>query len=385
MGALWRVMVREWRRIVTYKVYWLCMIGMPLLGVFFFGTMLYAGLPERIPTAVVDMDNSESSRRFVAKLQAQQSIDIVLQPHSFREARDAMQRGIIYGFLVIPSRFESLALDGKQPTITFYTNDAYLIPGSLLYESYVTQSMLLSASVVEEVLLSLGITERRIETLLQPLSIDLYALGNPWLNYSVYLSNSFIPTILQLMTMLVFIYALTGELKQGSVRSWLLAARGSFAMALVGKWVVYTTLFVLVGVSLQLFLYGYMQFPLHCSMWRMVAAMALMVLAAQSIVIVILSVVPNLSIAYSAVSVVGVVSFSLGGFSFPVSNMYVPFQFLTNLLPVRHYFLIYANSALNGYPLYYCRSEFVALLLMIGVALISIPRLHRVILNYAKR
>jgi ABC-2 type transport system permease protein len=109
------------------------------------------------------------------------------------------------------------------------------------------------------------------------------------------------------------------------------------------------------------------------------------VLAAQSIVIVILSVVPNLSIAYSAVSVVGVVSFSLGGFSFPVPNMYVPFQFLTNLLPVRHYFLIYANSALNGYPLYYCRSEFVALLLMIGVALISIPRLHRVILNYAKR
>ena len=115
MAALWRVMVREWRRIVTYKVYWLCMIGMPLLGVFFFGTMLYNGLPERIPTAVVDMDNSESSRRFVAKLQAQQSIDIVLQPHSFREARDAMQRGIIYGFLVIPSRFESLALDGTQP------------------------------------------------------------------------------------------------------------------------------------------------------------------------------------------------------------------------------------------------------------------------------
>ena len=381
-SALWCVMVREWRMIIAKPLYPLCMIGMPLLGILFFATMLNEGLPEHIPTAIVDLDNSSFSREFVRRLQSQQAIDIVLQCQSYSEARAAMQRNEVYGFLLIPSRFEALLSDAKQPTISFYTNDAYLIPGSLLYECYTTQSMLVSAGVIQDVLLSLGFPEQRIMSILQPLTIELHALGNPWLNYSVYLSNSFLPTILQLMVMLVTMYTIACEIKQRRIHSWLLAARGSLLTATMGKLLVYTLVFVVEGLLLQAVLYGFMQFPHHAPAWRMALAMVLMIVAAQSVVLIIISLISILPVAYSAVSVIGVVSFSLGGFSFPVPDMYAPFKVLTNLLPVRHYFLIYVNNALNGYPLYYCRGEYIALLMFVLVAMLLLPRFFRVMRHY---
>ena len=79
MSTLWRIMVREWRRIVAQPLCWGCMIGAPLFGILFFVTLLNEGLPEHIPTAVVDLDNSALSRSFVRQLQAQQAINIALQ------------------------------------------------------------------------------------------------------------------------------------------------------------------------------------------------------------------------------------------------------------------------------------------------------------------
>ena len=379
ISALLRVMAREFRCIVCHWLYPLCMIGMPLFGMLFYATMLQEGLPERIPTAVVDCDNSSLSRSFIRDLQAQQSLEIVQQYTSYVEARNAMQRNEIYGFLLIPSLFEALVMDGKQPAISFYTNDAYLIPGSLLYECYSTQSTLASADIVEGVLNSLGVSQQRILSLLQPLAVDLQALGNSRINYSIYLTNSFIPTLLQLMILLVTIYAFTSEIKHESVRAWVFAARGSLPVAVVGKILVYAIIFCVEGLLLQSLLYGYMHFPLQSPWWQMSLAMILMVAASMSIVVIVLSLVPSVSVSYSIVSVIGVVSFSLGGFSYPVSDMYLPFKILTNLLPARHYFLIYVNNALNGYPLYYCRWQYVALLIFVIAALFSLPRLCGVI------
>ncbi|MBE6307072.1 MAG: ABC transporter permease [Bacteroidales bacterium] len=383
--SLWRVMVREWRRILSQPIMLLCIGGVPLFAIIFFGTMLYNGLPEKIPVAIVDMDNSHTSHMFISRLNALQSVDVVMTVDNFSEGRKAMQRNEVLGMLLIPEDFEQRTFDAKQPIISFYTNDAFLIPGSLLYKSFTTMSVLASAEVVQDVMLSVGLTEHRIMSLLQPITIDSCALGNPWLNYSVYLCNSFIPTILQLMVLLVTTYAIAGELKKGSVRSWLLASRGSRSVALIGKLAVYAMLFVVVGLLLQSIMYGYMRFPFHTTPYSMIVAMVLLVMASQAVVVITIALSPTLPVAYSTVSVVGVVTFSLGGFSFPVADMYVPFRLLTNLLPMRHYFLIYVNNALNGYPVYYCRYSYVALMVFVVVAIILLPRLCSVMASYEKR
>ena len=63
------------------------------------------------------------------------------------------------GFIVIPSRFEELTMAARQPEISFYTNNAYFIPGSLLYKSFKTLSVLASGEAVGHVLTAAGIPE----------------------------------------------------------------------------------------------------------------------------------------------------------------------------------------------------------------------------------
>lgn len=94
--------------------------------------------------------------------------------NSFTEARELMQAGDIFGFLIIPEDFEAKAIAGRQPEISFYTNDAYYIPASLLYKSFKTMSVLASGAVVRQVLLSAGAEESQIMAKLQPDS-DGYA------------------------------------------------------------------------------------------------------------------------------------------------------------------------------------------------------------------
>ena len=74
------------------------------------------GLPEEIPTAVVDLDHSAASRNFIRQLDAMSLTTMYTeQPNSFTEARKSLQKGEIYGFLVIPESFEAKAMAGRRP------------------------------------------------------------------------------------------------------------------------------------------------------------------------------------------------------------------------------------------------------------------------------
>ncbi len=57
--------------------------------------------------------------------------------------------------------------------------------------------------------------------------------------------------------------------------------------------------------------------------------------------------------------------------------MYGPVAIFSYILPVRYYFLIYVNEALNGVALYYSRYYFAALLVFPLVASTMLWRLKR--------
>ena len=85
---------------------------------------------------------------------------------------------------------------------------------------------------------------------------------------------------------------------------------------------------------------------------------------------------------WSTASLWGVISFSISGMSFPVMAMNPVLQGLAYLFPLRHYFLIYVNLALNGYPLIYAWHSVVALMLFMLLPFFILKRLRTVLLHY---
>jgi len=261
----------------------------------FFLTLLQEGQPERLPVAIVDLDNSAISRRFYRELNSTAMSNIVTKCSSYPEARDLMQRGDIYAFIVVPHNFYNDLLVNKRPQISFYTNDAFLVAGTLSYKNLLTMSTLASAAYQREILRKKGLSnEDDIMGRIQPIVIDSHLVGNPWANYGVYLINLLLPGVLQLMIILLTIFSIGIELKNKTSREWLAAGDGSIVTALTGKLLPYTILFSILGIAGNVLLYKFIGFPMHGSFVLFSVATILYVLAHQAIGIFMIGLFPVL-------------------------------------------------------------------------------------------
>lgn len=339
--------------------------------------MMDSGLPLKVPSAVVDLDNSELSRNVTRTLAASELVDINDKLESFHEASLKVRGGEIFGFFMIPADFQRKAISGDNPTITYYCNMTYFVPGTLAFKGFKTTAVTTAGGLVQTTLVSNGIPSETAGTLLQPVVIQQQAIGNPWMNYNYYLTNSFVPGIIALMVALVAAYTICEEIKRGSSVEWLRTGGGSMLVALTGKLIPQAVTGIAVGIACQALMFGFNHFPLNCPTWHMVLAMALMVLASQAFAVTVCCLLPNLRFAVSICSLSGILAFSIAAFSFPVEAMYPEIGVFSYILPVRYYFLIYIDQALNGIPLYYSRFYYIALLIFPLVALVGLPRLKK--------
>lgn len=377
-----RVMCRECRRMVSRPLYLFCMVIAPLLTYALFTTMMGSGLPTDIPVGVVDQDNTSTSRMVVRNLDAFQQTAVVAHYPDFHAARVALQRGDIYGFFYIPGGTTDKAIGGRRPRVSFYTNNTYLIAGSLLFRDMKTMSELASGAVARETLYAKGYTEAQAMAILQPIIIDTHALNNPWLNYSVYLCNTLLPGVLMLLIFMVTAYSIAVEIKDGTARDLLHSNGDSIYVVLTGKLLPQTIVFFIMAIAYNVYLYGYLHFPCNSGIGPMLLASFLFVLASQAMGIFMVGVFPTLRLSLSFASLWGVISFSISGFTFPVMAMHPMLQALTNLFPLRHYFLIYVDQALNGYAMIYSWRSYVALLLFVLLPFLIIRRLKKALLTY---
>ena len=359
--ALWSVMKRECRRLVSRPLYLFCMVVAP---------------------GIVDQDQTSMTRQLTRTLDAFQQSKVVARYASFDEARRAMQRNEIYGFYYIPEGTTAEAQAQRRPTVSFYTNNTLLIAGSLLFKDMKTMSELASGAVVQATLLAKGATEQQAMDYLQPIVIDTHPLNNPWLNYSVYLNNTFAPGVLMLLIFMVTVFSIGVEIKERTARQWLRMGNNSIWISLAGKLLPHTAIFFLMGIFYNIYLYGFLHYPCHSGIWPMLLATLCLVLASQGMGILMIGTLPTLRLGLSFASLWGVLSFSMCGLSFPLMGMHPTLQALANLFPLRHYFLIYVDQALNGYPMIYSWSNYVALLLFMLLPFLVAHRLKGALIYY---
>ena len=118
--AFWNVIRRECHRLVSRPLYLFCMIVAPLFCYIFFTTLMESGLPTDMPVGVVDQDQTSTTRQLTRTLDAFQQSKVIAHYPTFNEAREAVQRGDIYGFYYIPEGTTAEAQAQRRPTVSFH-------------------------------------------------------------------------------------------------------------------------------------------------------------------------------------------------------------------------------------------------------------------------
>jgi ABC-2 type transport system permease protein len=381
-SSVYKVWKRELKVMFSRPIYLFSTIFVMGFSYLFFLTIMREGLPQRLPVAIVDNDNSSLSRRLCREINATQATEVFAKCSNYPEARELMQKGDIYGYVLIPQNFYNDLLSGKRPEISFYVNNSYMVAGTLSYRNLMTMATMASAAYQREILMKKGISnENQIMGRIQPVIIDSHLIGNPWSNYGVYLINLLLPGILQLMILLLTVFSIGSELKNRTSRDWLAAGNGSIISALTGKLLPYTILFSILGIAGNVLLYKFVGYPMNGSFMLFSMATVLFVIAHQAIGIFMIGLFPILRDALSFGALYGILSFSFAGFTFPIDAMPSYVQGLSILFPIRHYFQIYTNEVLNGSPFTYSIIYYAALISFFILTFIVIRRLKSALIN----
>ena len=382
ISQIGNIALRELGILAKNRIYGFCMIVFPLLLVLFFTTMLDEGLPQDLPIGVVDQDNSATSRGLIRNLDAMQNSRVVYHFANITEARNAMQEGKVYGYLYIPEGTASKLLSGRQPKISYYYTMTCMTAGSMASKDLKTIGSLGSAAVGQATLSAKGATAGQIKAALQPITIDAHMIANPQGSYNYSLTTVFVPGILMLFMALLSAYAVGTEMKFDTGKEWLRMADNNIVVAILGKYLVHALVFLLVIFIYQYYIFGVLHFPRLGGVWSIVRLSLLQVAGGLGFGIFSFGLMPSLRMSMSISSLWSVLSISMCGSAFPVPGMDAPLQAMSWLFPLRHYWMIYQATVLNGFPVIDVWFHLVALVAFTLLPWFVLRKVNNAMLNY---
>ena len=382
ISRILNIALRELRILKGNPIYAFCMVVFPVMTMFFFTTLLDEGVPKDLPIGVVDLDDSSMSRALVRNLDAMQSSRVAYHFANITEARNAMQANKIYAYLYIPKGTMAKLLAGRQPKISYYYTMTCMTAGSMAMKDLKTLGTLGSAAVGQATLRAKGATPGQIKAALQPVTIDAHQIANPEGSYNYSLTTVFVPGIMMLFMSLLSAYSLGMELKFDTGKEWIASANGNIFVAILGKFIIHTLVFLLVIFFFHYYIYVELDFPRLGGVWSIMRLSFLEVIASLGFGIFAFGLMPSMRMSMSICSLWSVLSISMCGSAFPVMGMDPPLQALSWLFPLRHYFMLYQVTVLNGFPVIDAWFHLVALVGFTLLPWFVLRKVKNAMLNY---
>ena len=125
------------------------------------------------------------------------------------------------------------------------------------------QAVLANGAVQQALMLAKGEGGAQLQARLMPVTVDINPLNNPWISYAIYLASVLMPAFVFMFAMFTAVYSIVQEIKDNTTEEWLKESNNSVAVALAGKLLPQTLIFLVVGLLYLSVLYGYMHFPLN--------------------------------------------------------------------------------------------------------------------------
>jgi len=348
-----KVASREINRMSSRGIYFLVVLVMPILTILFFASLLNEGIPTKMPIAIVDLDQTATSRKIARNIDITPLSRVTQNLKSEKQAMSELRTGNIYGFVILPKNLQADILASRQPVISYYYQNGFLVAGGLMQNDLTLILHTLSGGINIQKRTAMGQAEDYIMSQVQPIMVNTHQLFNPTANYSVYISTIILPIMLQLFILLITVYCIGIEIKEKTSHEWLGLSEKSVFTALAGKLLPYTVIFFIVMMFQNFILYKVLQIPMNTSPGWLMFSSLLFILAYQAIGIFCVGLLPMMRHSLNLAAFYGILALTLCGFSFPVESMPPAFQYWACGFPVRHYMLIFHSQILAGFDVRY--------------------------------
>jgi ABC-2 type transport system permease protein len=328
---------------------------------------------KHVATAVLDRDNSTSSRELVARFVESGYFDVVANVDNDRQARDLIDRGQVSVLLQFDHGFAADLRAGRTARLQVIVDGTDSSTASIEF-SYANK---IATAYSSQVL------TQRIENALGPAgrsgSVDLRTRA--WFNDNLESRSFFVPGVLvivvTLATLVLTSMAVVREREIGTMEQIMVTpiTPGEF---ILGK----TVPFALIGfvdvILVALIGVFWFEVPIRGNPLLLLLGTAAYMLTALGVGLLISTLSQTQQQAMMITFFFFFPAMLLSGFAFPIANMPAPVQWLTLLNPLRYYLTIVRSVFLKGVGLEVLWPQVLTLFAMGLVTLeLAIRRFHK--------
>jgi len=363
----------------TRPLYILLTLIFPLIAFAFFWIIFHQGIPRNLPVAVLDEDQSVLSHKITRMIDATASMKVSNKISSMPEGQSLLRKGDSYALINLPKHLEHDALEGSAPQVVNYYNNQYLLAGSIINRDVRQVIGTVSAGIDLSIRQKSGEMTAAAIAHLEPVQLKTEVLFNPYTNYLYFLAGTLNPTMLQIFVLMISIYALGIELKEGTARELLESAGDNPWKAVIGKLLPYTIIFTILGLFMNTFHFNYLGAPQKGSIFLIGVSTILFILANQAIALFLIAITSNARLALSMGAFYSSTAFAFVALTFPIIAMPMIAKMWAAILPLNYYLKIFVDQSMRGAAVSISLTDFGVIILFILIlpliAMLRMPQL----------
>ncbi|MEG0656020.1 MAG: ABC transporter permease [Mucinivorans sp.] len=370
--------LREIRRFGSDKTLLIITIVIPVILAVLYVAMFAAGTAYNLPIAIVDQDNTPTSRQLTSMITASPTSFVAHRSSTINDAKQSMATGVVDAIVYIPQNFESEILSGNQAEVAAWIDGTYITRSSLVERDLKTMLAAFNIGVGTQMLTSGGMSQGQALMAAYPVVIDKHVLFNPYSSYAYYLLPGLMPLVLIIMVALTTAYVVGSEFRYGTAREWIDTANGSISRALTAKLAPYLLIFIVISIFMNTLLYQFLGLPLRASsIGILFVGNVFLILSYMSLAVIFVALTSNMRFALSISGAYTIAAFTFAGLTFPHLAMYDIMAWAANLFPMTFFMDLFIEQGIKGAPLARSLGDIAA---MGGFTLLVIPflkMLHR--------
>ena len=326
---------KEFAHVLRDRKTLLILFGMPVVQILIFGFALTSEVKDaRI--VIMDQARDAASRQIISKIEASRYFEVDKTVRSNQEMKEALKQGDIRLAVIFPANFNYDLVHQNDARIQVIA-DATDPNNATTLTSYIS-------SIIQDYQADINKTNKIPYRILP----EIRFLYNPELKGA----PNYVPGVMALVLMLVCVMMTAVSIvkeKETGTMEILLVSPFSPLKVIVAKAVPYLILSLVNVVSILLLSVFVLDLPVNGSILLLFAESTLFIITCLVIGIFI-SVKTNTMQVAMLISLMGMMlpTILFSGFMFPIENMPVPLQVISNVIPAKWYYIIVKDIMIKG-------------------------------------
>jgi ABC-2 type transport system permease protein len=326
---------KEFYHILRDKRTLLVLFGMPVVQILLFGFALTNEV-QNARIAILDQAHDEASESIITQLASSKYFDIAQNLQRSSQMEPALRSGQARMVVVFPAGFQEDLMHSNRAQIQLVTDgiDPNVATTLVNYASAIFQDY--------NARLNVG------QSMPYQISTEIRMLYNPQQKGAYNFVPGVMAMVLMLVSAMMTSIAIVREKEMGTMEVLLVSPLKPIAIILA-KAIPYLTLSLVNVASILLLSVYILDVPIMGNLWLLVAETILFILTSLSLGLLISSVTSSQQIAM-LISMMALMlpTIIFSGFMFPIENMPLVLQIISNIVPAKWYFFIVKGVMIKG-------------------------------------